>query len=203
MNFISPVIPVGKLQAEPLAEVLTRVFCDEPRFTYLIPDETERRIVLPEIFNFAIRESQLYGETYTTPALEGGSLWIAPGRRLTVQRLLRSSSPRTLLKISWSSLRRSMKLAAWIEQFRQRLARRPHWYLLALGVESSKHDKRLREALIEPVLSQADASGLPCYLETFHESNLPFYEEHGFRIEGSGRMLNGGPNFWAMIRMPV
>jgi hypothetical protein len=202
MNFLRSVIPLGKSQAEPLANVLSRIFCDEPRFTYLIPDAHERRTVLPELFSSVIRASQLYGETYTTPSVEGGSLWIGPGKSLEIQRLLRTGSPPIRSRMSWLSLKRSLALAAWIEQVRQRMAQQQHWYLVALGVESSNHAKALRQALIEPVLSRADADGLPCYLETFHEGNLPFYKEHGFRIEGGGRVPDYGPNYWVMMREP-
>jgi hypothetical protein len=202
MDFLSLVIPVGKSQAELLANVLCRVFYDEPRFAYLMPDANERRRVLPGLFSSAIRAGQLYGETYTTPGVEGGSVWIGPGRSLAIHRLLQTGSPTMSLKISWASLKRSVRLAAWTEEVRQRLARQPHWYLAALGVESSKQDKVLREALIEPGLLRADADGLPCCLETFHETDLPFYREHGFRIEGGGRTPGGGPNFWILMRAP-
>jgi hypothetical protein len=29
---------------------------------------------------------------------------------------------------------------------------------------------------------------------------LSFYEAHGFRIEGGGRIAESGPEFWAMMR---
>jgi hypothetical protein len=54
-------------------------------------------------------------------------------------------------------------------------------------------------ALIKPGLARADSDGLPCYLETFQERHLAFYEEHGFQIAGAG-CIPDGPNFWTMIR---
>lgn len=58
----------------------------------------------------------------------------------------------------------------------------------------------MSEALIEPVLSRADSTGMPCYLETFSEKRLSFYKDFGFRITGAGRIPDEGPNFWAMTR---
>jgi hypothetical protein len=40
-----------------------------------------------------------------------------------------------------------------------------------------------------------------CYVETFNETDLPFYTESGFQIAGAGRIPEGGPNFWALIRV--
>jgi hypothetical protein len=89
-----------------------------------------------------------------------------------------------------------------MERVRQRLIKHLHWYLMTLGVGSSNEDETLREALIESVVSRADPYGFPCSLESFHEANLPFYKEQGFRIEGGGRVPGCGANFWAMMRSP-
>jgi hypothetical protein len=50
------------------------------------------------------------------------------------------------------------------------------------------------------LLSQADSQRLPCYVETFSERHIPFYERHGFRIAGGGKIAASGPDFWALIR---
>jgi hypothetical protein len=51
------------------------------------------------------------------------------------------------------------------------------------------------------VMARADLDRLPCYIETFNEKDLSFYENLGFRVEGAGE-IRGGPSFWAMIRAP-
>jgi hypothetical protein len=73
---------------------------------------------------------------------------------------------------------------------------------MALGVEWPDHEDAACEALMEPVLLKANASGIPCYLETFNEKKLGFYKRLGFRIVGAGRIPGGGPPFWAMTRAP-
>ena len=96
--------------------------------------------------------------------------------------------------------RPKMRQIDLLEEVHRRLACGPHWHLMVLGVEPSNRDA-LGENLIEPVLSQADAEGVPCYLETFNPGNVTFYKKLGFRIEGAGQ-IPGGPNFWAMVRAP-
>jgi hypothetical protein len=190
-------------QADLLTVILSRALHDEPNFTYLIPDERQRRAVLPWFFRtLAIRASRVCGEIYTTEAIHGGALWIGPGLAKTFSRVLRSEMLMAPFRLGRTTLRRCLTMRARLEEVHRRLARGPHWYLLILGVEPSDKEDVIREALIDPVLSRADAEGLPCYLEIFNLANLPFYKECGFRIAGAGRIDGGGPNFWALMRAP-
>ena len=95
---------------------------------------------------------------------------------------------------------RYMRLGASVEEVRKRLVPGLHWYLMVFGAEASYPEKSISETLIEPVLSRADSTGMPCYLETFSEKRLAFYKDFSFRITGAGRIPDGGPNFWAMTR---
>jgi hypothetical protein len=63
----------------------------------------------------------------------------------------------------------------------------------------TRHLESVRRRLA-PILSAADGDIQSCYVETFNEADLPFYVACGFQIAGAGRIPNGGPNFWALIR---
>jgi ribosomal protein S18 acetylase RimI-like enzyme len=199
--FSSVIRPTTSLEAELLANVLARAFYDEPPYTYLMPDDQERRIVLTWFFSSVIRAGQ-YVETYTTSTVEGGSLWIHPGRALAFEQIVRAKLRSMSFKLGWASLKRCVTLAERMERVHRRLAPHPHWYLVTLGVQPSQQEAAVRQALIEPVLSQADTEGLSCYVEVFNESNLPFYEEHGFHIEGGGRIPGCELNLWSLMRAP-
>ena len=186
-----------------LALILSRTLHDEPNFTFVLPDEQQRRVVLPWFFRtLAIRASQLWGEIYTTESVDGGALWIRVRLAHTFGRVLRTGMLTSPFRLGWASLRRCMSLSGRLEVVHKSVARGPHWYLMALGVEPSVTGQAIAGALIEPVLSRADLDALPCYLETFNESSLSFYKKRGFRIAGAGRIPRGGPNFWALLRDP-
>ena len=190
-------------QIDLFAITLSRALHDEPNFTYLIPDERERRELLPWFFrSLAIRASQFCGEIYTTDNIDGAALWIGPGCACTIDQTLRTGMLRSLLRLGWASVRRCLTLSTRLEEVHRRLARGPHWYLMVLGVEPPDRRQVIGGVLIDPVLSRADSDALPCYLETFNPANLPFYKKRGFRIVGGGNIPRGGPDFWAMMRAP-
>src|SRR5262249_47788567 len=147
----------------------------------------------------AIRLSHLYGEIYTTQGIDGGALWITPEHTLAFEQTISREALALPFNLGWPSFRRCVNLNARLQAVRKRLVRGPHWYLMAHGVKPSEQGGAIATALLEPVLSRADAHGLPCYLESFDEQDLPFYEACGFRVQGAGNIPAGGPNFWAMM----
>jgi GNAT superfamily N-acetyltransferase len=68
-----------------------------------------------------------------------------------------------------------------------------------LGTDPRYQGKGIGSALLAPVLEQCDAEGLPAYLESTKERNVPFYARHGFEVTESFR-VGGGPTVWGMWR---
>jgi hypothetical protein len=189
-------------QIELLGAVLTRAFYNNPGVTYVLPDPHVRRSVLSWFFgSVALRASRLCGEIYTTVNVDGGALWIGPGADLTIGHAVRTEMSSLPLKLDRSSITRWIDVNTHLESVRRHLADKLHWYLIALGTEPSRN-KAVRKALMAPVLAAADWDLRCCYVETFHEGDLPFYEECGFRIAGAGEIPKGGPSFWTLIRQP-
>jgi len=91
----------------------------------------------------------------------------------------------------------------WHRVFRQldsHHPRDPHWYLGTLGVHPVEQGRGAGTALLGDFVRLADADGLPSYLETDHERNLPFYERAGFRVETEIRICE--TRIWRMLREP-
>jgi hypothetical protein len=188
-------------QIELLGSLLTEAFYDDPRVTYILPDEQKRRSVLSWFFtSVAIRTSRLCGEISTTANVDGAALWISPGVELTIGHAVRTEVLFRPFKLDRLSLARWINVNRCLETARLRQAGKHHWYLLALGAEPSTAGRAPFKALMAPVLERADWDLRSCYAESFQERDLPFYEQSGFQIAGAGRIPNGGPNFWTLVR---
>ena len=78
----------------------------------------------------------------------------------------------------------------------------PHWYLGYLGARRDRQGQGLGTQMLREVLACADTDGVPAYLESSNERNLPLYERNGFRLIGDLRALGHGPTIWRMWREP-
>jgi len=188
-------------QIELLGSLLTETFYDDPRVTYILPDERKRRSVLSWFFtSVAIRTSRLCGEISTSANVNAAALWISPGVELTIGHAARTEALFRPFKLDRLSLARWINVNRCLETARLRQGGKHHWYLLALGAEPSVAGRATFKALMAPVLARADWDLRSCYTESFQERDLPFYEQSGFQIAGAGRIPNGGPNFWTLVR---
>ena len=199
---LHPAVPIRSSQVALLGTMLTRAFYNNPGVTYVLPDPHVRRSVLSWFFtSVALRASRLCGEIYTTVNVDGGALWICPGANLTIGHAVRAEISSLPQKLDRSTLARWINVNTLLDSVRHHLAGKLHWYLVALGTEPST-DRAIGRALMAPVLATADWDRRSCYVETFHEADLPFYEGCGFQIAGAGQIPKGGPTFWTLIRPP-
>jgi GNAT superfamily N-acetyltransferase len=101
--------------------------------------------------------------------------------------------------LTWrTAIIRGLRLLAKVEEIHPE---EPHWYLAALGTAPEQQGKGEASAALAPVLQRCDDEGVPAYLESSKESNLPFYRRHGFEVTTELR-VPGGPVFYPMWRDP-
>jgi ribosomal protein S18 acetylase RimI-like enzyme len=182
------------------AQVMARVFQNDPMLKYLVPDDARRVRLLPSFFSMVVRYCSRYGEVYTTPTLEGLACWLPPGIEPTIGRMVRIGIRVSPLDFGWAAFRRYLDLAAYTDIVHKRSVPKRHWYLWALGVDPPHQGQGIGGKLLQPVLEQADTAGLPCYLETENERNLPFYQRYGFKVVSNGEVPRRGLRVWAMVR---
>ncbi len=78
----------------------------------------------------------------------------------------------------------------------------PHWYLATLGTAPERQGQGVGAALLQPVLDRADEDGMPAYLESSKERNVPFYARFGFEVVEELHSKASGPPMWRMWREP-
>jgi ribosomal protein S18 acetylase RimI-like enzyme len=183
-----------------LAASLARAFADDPIMTYLLGgDDLSRTRRITRFFTAALRVQHLRHELCFTDAQQvAGSLWDPPGQwRMSPGQIV--AGARWLVPAFGTRVPRALRVLSTIEKVHPG---EPHYYLAVLGTAPERQGQGLGSAVMQPVLDRCDDEGVPAYLESSKESNIPFYRRHGFAVTGEIH-LPGGPSLWPMWRDPA
>jgi ribosomal protein S18 acetylase RimI-like enzyme len=201
------IAPLQRSQIVNASEIAAKAFENDPVFGYLTPDDQELRLhALTWLTSKVIKHCIQYNDVYTTSGLQGVAAWLPPGHF--------SSSPLQLLrmvmqlqlyqspfKFGWNRLGRWLACLSATEQAHQQdMGDQPHWYLAMMVVHPEFQGQGIGSKLLQPVLNQANHEGLPCYLVTFTEQAVRFYQKNGFQVVGERQFSRNSPTFWTLKR---
>jgi ribosomal protein S18 acetylase RimI-like enzyme len=119
---------------------------------------------------------------------------------VSIKRLLRIGALTTSLKMGLPELRRINNAEDYMRSTQKRCVAEPHWYLWVLGVDPACHGQGIGGTLLRAGLERADASNMPCYLETMNPDNVPLYQKFGFAIASEGDIPGSSVRMWGMVR---
>jgi GNAT superfamily N-acetyltransferase len=189
-------------EAALLGEVLADAFAEDPVFAWLIPLQLrDRDNRLRTFFTSMSRGYLRRGKPcYLTGDASAAALWAAPGAwAMPVSQVILEAAPSGLA--FRRRLLRALRTQLQIERLHAGQSR-PHWYLGYLGTRRDQQGLGLGTQMLREVLAGLDTDGVPAYLESSNERNLPLYERNGFRVVGELQALGHGPTIWRMWREP-
>ncbi len=188
----------GAADLRPVSLVLARAFRDDPVHRWILPGELDWALWSPGFFAMVMRSALRGAGAFTTDAHAGAALWFPPypqpppwGERL-----------RTIARWTLTLGRRAGAVGRELARMERHHPAAPHWYLAVLGTDPRHQGRGVGSALLGPVLARCDADRTPAYLESSKRENIPFYERHGFRMQGE-IAFRDGPTVWRMLREPV
>ena len=187
-------------QIEAAATTLAEAFWDDPLMHIVAPNENKRAAVGPWFFSKSIAYGMRWGEASCNEDASAVAIWFPPGNTdITPGRMLRVGMGALPFRAGISGTVRFMRAISATEKF-HKAVEGPHWYLMAIGTSPTRQGTGLGGALLELGTSQADATGIPCYLETATESNVAYYSKRGFEVTGQANVL--GFTLYGMVRRP-
>ncbi len=191
-------VQAGTGDVEAICDVLQAAFYDDPVMTWLLPDDNKRRYRSAGMFKVMLDIHYMKTNTvWTTPDQVGAALWAPPGHwKIPTFDIVKAGH-----RLLWSMGARSLTGIRFLDYVDKQHPSEPHWYLGFLGTTPAQQGKGVGSALLQPVLERCDAEGLPAYLESSKEQNIPFYSRHGFAVTGEIKYPNA-PTLWPMWREP-
>jgi ribosomal protein S18 acetylase RimI-like enzyme len=195
--------PLGRNLLERATTTLARAFARDPMFIWMFPDPQHRARALRSLNRVPLEYGLRYG--HVTESLNGqaASVWMPPGRSITMLAMIRSGILRVPFSVGFRPFGQFVSANGVMERIHKQHVPEPHWYLLVVGVDPELQGRGLGSALIREGLSRSDAAACPCYLETSDERNVAFYERHGFKVIAEASLGPGGPSGWGMRRDPA
>jgi ribosomal protein S18 acetylase RimI-like enzyme len=195
-----------------MATQLADTFFDDPVTSHLFRNEARREAGLRAYFGTQMKADYLrFGGCYIAePAPEGGdgadgtmecmgsAIWAPAGKPL----LTGVGGLLTMLPVLPYVARRLVTTIRLLNLIEGMHPHEPHWYLASLGTAVDRQGHGVGSALMRPVLEHCDQEGLPAYLESSKERNVPFYRRHGFEVVKEVALPGNGPNLWTMWREP-
>jgi ribosomal protein S18 acetylase RimI-like enzyme len=181
-----------------ISKAIGRAFFDDPIALHLFPSEISRSKRFGRFAQLAIDSFADHGIVHTTDPIRGAAIWQAP----SPPDVGVAAQLRLLMRLAHTTRSAFFRAIALGETMREHHYPEPHWYLAILGTVPEAQGRGLGSAMMQPVLERCDADGLPAYLESSKESNIPFYNRHGFEVTGTIEIENG-PTLWPMVRRPA
>lgn len=191
-------------EAGRIGAVLARAFHPDPGTILIEPDDARRAAVLPLFFATWVTAAIADGGDLVVPVdeLSGVASWFGPDRHGPSPDALGAAGfGRAFEAFGPDATARMLAMTGELEAQHDRWMTEPHLRLEFFGVEPAAQGRGIGVALAEHGHRRADERGLPCYLETFTEKNVRFYERSGYRVLGTYTVGDDVPVF-AMRREP-
>ena len=187
-----------------VVSTIARAFCNDPMFVHVMSDNAKRPKVVTAMTRLAVNAITRVGKVDCTADTTGTAMWMTPAQaEPTFGDMLRGGLIALPFRAGFRPTIRFLQMLSAGEAVHREATPGPHWYLAMIAVEPEHHGQGIGSALIQHGLKRVDADGLPCYLETSNERNIPLYERYGFNIYHTDLLPDNGPRYWGMLRETV
>ncbi|MEU3016313.1 GNAT family N-acetyltransferase [Nocardiopsis sp. NPDC007018] len=192
-----------------VARVLGRAFYHDPFFRWVFPDDNRRMAQTTRAFALIAGFGGVPEGRATVcearerpgdaPVVCGAALWTPPGEPGERPSVMLRSLPHWITLVG---LARLPEMLRYMMELRASSPEEAHWYLSSLGTAPAARGTGVGSRLLRAGLAQADADGVPVYLETMNSANIGYYERYDFRVV---RAINDPafPSTYCMLRPAV
>lgn len=177
--------------------MIAGAFMEDPCFAWIFRDAARRRADLELFFTAAAAVFLPLDISVATRDRASTTLWAPPGRWETPDEVNAAFGTRLAEQCGPDAMER---LLAFFVQTEARHPTDAHYYLAVAATEPDRRGQGLASSCISAVLAAVDREGLPAYLESSNDRNVPLYRRHGFDVVGVERLGGDGPPITFMWR---
>lgn len=161
---------------EQVVSMLARCFDDNKSVNYIIPQDLHRTDRITRLMEYSFDYCQLFGEVYLSADGQACAMIVYPHKVRTSLPSIRLDLRLILQCIGLGNVRKALKREAIIKKLHPKT---PFCYLWFIGTAPEVQRKGAGTALPGSILEHYNKEGLPVYLETSVERNVPWYKKWG------------------------
>jgi GNAT superfamily N-acetyltransferase len=200
-------------ECEMVASVLAKSFAesDDIFCGYVWPDRSvdTMKWFFGVIADYCVREGRAWAAFAPSGAMIATALWQSPQlpgeAGVSVLSMVKSGLLLSPFIMGIRATARTLKSLGSTERTHLDLmGDKPHWSLYTIASVASFRSRGVGTKLLAPVLADADAAGVPVYVDTATPRTEAFFERSGFVSKRKLCGLKDGvPPFTAMVRAPA
>lgn len=192
---------LGYGERQAAVATLAAAFHSDPMMRILEPDEENRDAIATWFFERIVAYALHWAEVWAIDDAAAVAVWLPPGSgSMTTSRMLRVGMAGLPWRVGLRGTARFLEAVRALDTLHAAV-HGPHWYLPAIGTRPTSEGQGFGSALMRVATDQADAAGIPCYLEATLPANQAFYAKRGFAVTDTRRV--GAFTFTGMVRLPV
>jgi GNAT superfamily N-acetyltransferase len=183
---------------------MVRAFWNFPETVHLLPNDRNRRRVLPRYLAADMADAERFGGLQVAregDQVIGAAAWLPPGAYpITLARELQQVFA-FLPVLPWGiGAAREARRGQAANRAEHHRRSEPHYFLRAIGVDPDHQRRGVGRTLIAPMLERADEEHVGCFLFTATAANAAWYESLGFTESARYHPTPTWPEVWAMWR---
>jgi GNAT superfamily N-acetyltransferase len=195
-------VPLTEADVPRAAELVARAFDADPLLVHTLPDAALRARLGPAHLAPVVRMCTRHGSSWRTEAWDAVAAWMPPGTWPPDPAWVEDCGfEEAAAVVGAEAMARFHAVYALTDGFSDQIPQ-PYWLLNIVATEPGRRGRGAASAALAPVLEQARAEQVPCYLETFEERNLGFYDRQGFSVVCAARDDASGIRCWGLLRSP-
>ena len=172
-------IKANKKDKDLIMRILTNAFQDNKSVNYIVKQDRHRIKRISRLMAYSFEYCRLFGEVYLSENRQACALLMYPHRKSTTLRSMILDMQLAVSCVGVTNIGKVLKREAVVKQLHTGIEM---CYLWFIGVSPDAQHQGLGSTLLKEIIEQCDTAGMPVYLETSVQQNVPWYEKFGFGI---------------------
>lgn len=183
---------------EPVADLITRGFHDDPPPVWWYPDPVERDEQMLAFWRAFATLGLSAGDGLMSEDGDAVALYVPPEAVVDESMVDAAGLPAAVAGMGPTRASQIGSFLEVLDRLHAETMPEPHWELSCVAVAPASQGRGLGVALVDEMTLRARRDGVPCFLVTAAERNLSFYERRGYHVAQQAAVTDSPLQVWAM-----